>query len=150
MLEGFGCAVTTVQDGFSALAAAQTNRFDLICLDRHMPGGGRSVAGTLAGAAFLVACTSDPDGHLPEFHLVIPKPLRREDVARAVAGARRWRVRREALGWSTRQALSIARRLAAILLHNPALAAEVRAMIASAASRSAAPMRRAGGTDITA
>lgn len=69
-----GCQVTTVPDGLAALAA--NGPFDLICLDRHMPGAdGDEVAERLRGQAILVACTSDPNGVCDAFDLCLPKPI---------------------------------------------------------------------------
>ncbi len=76
-----GCVVTTVCDGAAALAAK--GPFDLICLDRHMPGpDGDEVARRLRGQAILVACTSDPSRLDEAFDLCLPKPV---DPGRLVA-----------------------------------------------------------------
>ena len=90
LLTALGCAVTTVCDGEHAIAAA--GPFDLVCLDRHMPGmGGEAVARRLWGTAYLVACTSHPDGLGPDFNAVVAKPFRCRDLAQIVEAARKWR-----------------------------------------------------------
>lgn len=103
-----GCSVTVVSDGAEALAAG--GDFDLICLDRHMPGAsGPEVAAKLKGKALMVACTSDPSVGLDDFQMVIRKPVCCVDVAQAVNAAqalkRQRNLRRlpqdEQLGWPT-------------------------------------------------
>ena len=82
-----GCVVTTVNDGEEALAAP--GPFDIVCLDRHMGGlDGQDVAAKLLGSAYLVACTSDPDGLGPGFDAVLPKPVCCCELTAIVADAR--------------------------------------------------------------
>lgn len=136
IFEALGCSVSVVANGAEALAT--DGGFDLVCLDRHMPVmGGPAAAAAMRGAAFMVACTSDPTGDLCDFHLVMPKPVSCEDVARAVAAARRWRACCVALDWRAGDAVMVGRRIAALLLRRPELAADVREMLALAAIRSA-------------
>ena len=136
LFECFGCSVTVVTNGAEALAAE--GGFDLICLDRNMPVmGGPAAAAAMGGAGFMVACTSDPTGDLCDFHMVIPKPVSCEDIARAIAAARTWRSCCGALDWRARDAIDVGRRIAALLLSSPELAADVRELLARAAARSA-------------
>lgn len=135
IFECFGCSVTTVDDGAEALVAGPD--FDLICLDRHMAVmGGPAAAKAMRSPAFMVACTSDPTGDLSDFHLVLSKPISCEDVARAVASARCWRLCQAALDLQAPDASVIAHWVAEALLRSPALAQEVRRMIAAAARSS--------------
>lgn len=135
LFECFGCSVTTVNDGAEALAAGPD--FDLICFDRHMPVmDGPTAAKAMRSRAFMVACTSDPKGDLSDFHLVLAKPIGCEDVARAVASARCWRLCRAALDLQAPEASIIAHWVADTLRRSPALAQEVRRMIAAAARSS--------------
>lgn len=56
------------------MALAQA--YDVICLDRNMPGlDGPSAARGLRGQAFLVACTSQPEGLEDQFEAVLAKPV---------------------------------------------------------------------------
>lgn len=81
-----GCIVTTVSDGEAAVAAP--GRFDVICLDRHMPGmGGVQAAEALRGASYLVACTSDPEGLGAPFDAVLAKPIQCGDLAKVLEAA---------------------------------------------------------------
>jgi CheY-like chemotaxis protein len=90
LLTALGCAVMTVPSGEAAVSAA--GPFDLICLDRHMPGmGGEAAARALQGSAYLVACTSDPDGLGPEFDAVLAKPFGCCELAGVLEAAGRWR-----------------------------------------------------------
>lgn len=101
MLERLGCTVEMTESGEAALAAAQAAPFDVYCLDKHL--SGMSGAATLAALrdlegregrrrAAAVAVTADV---LPEsisrsfrdgFDAHLPKPLRRADLARVLAG----------------------------------------------------------------
>lgn len=87
----FGCEVTTACDGAEAVATPGV--FDLVCLDRHMPVmGGIEAARRLRGRAFLVACTSDPEGLGIDFDAVLPKPISCQQIAEVVqtAAQGRW------------------------------------------------------------
>lgn len=84
------CEVTTVSDGEQALEAI--GPFDVICLDRHMPGlGGEAAARALRGQAFLVACTSHPEGLAAEFDAVVAKPFCCCELAQLLEIARAWK-----------------------------------------------------------
>ena len=97
LFEVFECAVTVAEDGLEALDLALGHRFDIVCLDRFMPGlTGDQVAQRLrAGCGlgpspYLVLCTSDPrpgDGRAP-FDAAMPKPIGVQDVAEVLAQAR--------------------------------------------------------------
>lgn len=85
-----GCAVTSVVDGVGALAAE--GPFDIICLDRHMPGmDGDEVARRLQGQGLLVACTSDPANLDEAFDVFVPKPIDMRRIAALVQSALEWR-----------------------------------------------------------
>lgn len=77
-----------VEDGVQAVERA--TGFDIICLDRHMPGlSGNEVARRIGRRAFLIACTSDPEG-VEGFDVVIAKPVSTEAIVVAMRSARRW------------------------------------------------------------
>lgn len=91
LFTALGCTVTTVPDGESAVAAGP--RFDIVCLDRHMPGiGGEAAARQLQGTAYLVACTSHPEGIDGAFDAILPKPFcccELAEIVEAASAARR-------------------------------------------------------------
>ena len=91
------CAVHEADSGQEALIAAALNGFDLICLDRHMPGvTGDEVAAQLPEDQFVVAWSTDLTDLPARFNGVLAKPLTTQSAARAIAMARAWRD--EALG----------------------------------------------------
>jgi CheY-like chemotaxis protein len=68
--------VSTANDGFQALAAASVGAFDLICLDRHMPGvSGDDVVSGLPHDQFVLAWSTDPLNLPRRFNGVLPKPV---------------------------------------------------------------------------
>ena len=93
-LEGAGYRVTSVPDGAAAVAAAQTQDFDLYVLDAIMPGlSGRAVCEQIrahkAGARFLFAsgygAETLPAAFLEDLGIrLIPKPLDPETLLRTV------------------------------------------------------------------
>jgi CheY-like chemotaxis protein len=93
-LEGAGYRVTSVADGASALAAAQTQDFDLFLLDAIMPGlSGRAVCEQIrahkSGARFLFAsgygAETLPAAFLEDLGIrLIRKPLDPETLLRTV------------------------------------------------------------------
>lgn len=86
----FGCSVTVANDGLEALSHFERCDFDLVCLDRHMPGlGGCEVARSMAGRTYLVSCTSDPSPGVEVFDTVMAKPIRAMDIVEAVTAASR-------------------------------------------------------------
>ena len=55
-----GCEVATAEDGGQALSAWAPDHFDLVCLDRHMPGlSGDDVVGRLPDDQFVLAWSTD-------------------------------------------------------------------------------------------
>lgn len=96
LYESCGCSVHLAEDGAEAMAAALSQHFNLICLDRHMPkASGDEVAKAVrstygrAPRPYLVLCTSDPrPGDAPyAFDAVLPKPVSPQDVVAVVAKA---------------------------------------------------------------
>lgn len=66
IFDALGCAVALADSGKAGLAAALAQPFDLIVLDRHMPGGGDRTVRQLrvregpSRNAYVVCCSSDP------------------------------------------------------------------------------------------
>ncbi|UTP40916.1 response regulator [Phenylobacterium sp. LH3H17] len=97
MFRHLGCTVDVVEDGEQALLVAATACFDLICLDRHMPGfSGDEVAALLPSEQFVVAWSTDLMDLPARFNSVLSKPLTAESAVRVISMARAWRD--EALG----------------------------------------------------
>lgn len=89
-----GCAVSCVEDGAKALDAAQTGDFDLVCLDRHMPGlSGDEVAMCLNGEQFVLAWSTDLSDLPARYNGVLPKPVTLDAVTSALRRAADWRAR---------------------------------------------------------
>jgi CheY-like chemotaxis protein len=87
-----GCNVSTAEDGITALAAASVDTFDLICLDRHMPGlSGDDVVSGLPGDQFVLAWSTDLTDLPHRFNGVLSKPLDLAAAERAVTRAIAWR-----------------------------------------------------------
>lgn len=86
-----GCAVTTAQDGLDALAASSAEPFDLICLDRHMPGlGGDDVVYCMPHDQFVLAWSTD-HGDLPtRFNGTLAKPVTIAAAVAAMTAAAAW------------------------------------------------------------
>lgn len=90
----FGCKVAQAETGDAALAACATEAFDLIVLDRRMPGtDGDTVVQRLRArpgpsrATFVACCSTDPPGELSAgYDIVVPKPLT-SDVAAGILKA---------------------------------------------------------------
>lgn len=86
------CAVHEADRGEEALLAAAIDGFDLICLDRHMPGlTGDEIAAQLPKDQFVVAWSTDLTDLPSRFNAVLAKPLTADSAARAIALARAWR-----------------------------------------------------------
>jgi two-component system capsular synthesis sensor histidine kinase RcsC len=86
-----GCVVTTAQDGLGALAAANVKHFDLICLDRHMPGlGGDDVVSGLAHDQFVLAWSAEQRDLPARFNGTLAKPVSIAAAEGALAQARAW------------------------------------------------------------
>ncbi|MEP6940665.1 MAG: response regulator [Rudaea sp.] len=89
-----GCSVRAVADGNAALAAAAAAEFDLMVLDRRMPGlGGAELLRVLRGrgiATPAIATSADLDEvaraelAAAGFATALPKPLRVDDLARSI------------------------------------------------------------------
>jgi CheY-like chemotaxis protein len=87
-----GCGVHEVDNGEAALIAAALEDFDLICLDRHMPGlTGDEVAAQLPKDRFVVAWSTDLSDLPARFNHILAKPLTAESAGRALALALAWR-----------------------------------------------------------
>lgn len=89
-----GCEVWAVADGGGALEAAQRQIFDLICLDRHMPGlSGDEVAARLRPDQHVLAWTTDLRALPSWFDGILPKPVSLASVVAACqAAAKRMRI----------------------------------------------------------
>lgn len=95
VFESLGCSVHAVEDGAQAVALAAG--FDVICLDRNMPGmTGDEAARRIGRRAFLIACTSEPAGVSADFDAVIGKPILYGAMAEAIQAARQTIVQRRA------------------------------------------------------
>jgi CheY-like chemotaxis protein len=89
---GLGCEVSLASDGDEALAMATIEPFELVCLDRHMPGlSGDEVAARLAPERFVVAFSTDLKDLPLRFNDVLCKPVTCAGAARVVEAARAWR-----------------------------------------------------------
>lgn len=98
-----GCAVATAQDGLEALAASSVERFDLICLDRHMPGlSGDDVVYCLPSDQFVLAWSTDLVDLPNRFNGTLAKPVTIAAAASAIAAAAAWwiKVARRDAAWS--------------------------------------------------
>ncbi len=86
-----GCTVATAQDGLEALAASSVEHFDLICLDRHMPGlGGDDVVHCLAHDQFVLAWSTDQSDVPNRFNGTLAKPVTIAAAEGAILGAIAW------------------------------------------------------------
>jgi CheY-like chemotaxis protein len=101
LLEAFGCAVATAEDGFDALARLRAERFDAVLMDIHMPrmDGLAALAAIRAGEAGdpaipVVALTADVMSTTVEsltrqgFDGVQAKPIVPEGLVAVLAGLR--------------------------------------------------------------
>jgi CheY-like chemotaxis protein len=87
-----GCVVATAHDGLDALAASSVEAFDLICLDRHMPGlGGDDIVYCLPREQFVLAWSTDERDLPGRFNGTLAKPVTVTGAAAAMAAAGRWR-----------------------------------------------------------
>lgn len=89
-----GCIVSVAEDGAQALSVSSVDHFDLICLDRNMPGlSGDEVAARLPGEQFVLAWSTD-FVDLPErFNGTLDKPANLAAVQSAMMRAQVWRTR---------------------------------------------------------
>lgn len=92
ILAHLGCAVTTAQDGGEALAISRVDHFDLICLDRNMPGlSGDDVAAALPADQFVLAWSTDLEDLPDRFNGTLSKPVSIADAQAALLRAAAWR-----------------------------------------------------------
>lgn len=90
----FGCDVATAEDGSEALLASTGEHFDLICLDRHMPGlSGDDVAAQLSSDQFVLAWSTDLTDLPDRFNGALCKPVTLAGAQAALARAAAWRSR---------------------------------------------------------
>jgi CheY-like chemotaxis protein len=83
IFEALGCSVTLAEGAAEALRACARSRFDVVLMDRNMPGGhGDQAVRRLRrrqGAAqhtFVACCSSDPPRDLSAgYDVLAPKPL---------------------------------------------------------------------------
>ena len=108
IFEHLGCVVNAVEGGEAALTLVASISFDLICLDRFMPGMfGDEVAVRLPAELFVDAWSTEASNLSPRFDGVLPKPITIAAaagvLARAIA-ARESRLRSGRLPRSSRRA----------------------------------------------
>jgi CheY-like chemotaxis protein len=97
ILTHLGCAVVTAEDGDRALGAFSPDHFDLICLDRHMPGlSGDDVAARLPADQFVLAWSTDLSDLPERFNGALSKPITLAAAQGALEKALAWRARRPA------------------------------------------------------
>jgi len=87
-----GCAVSAAEDGAQALSRSNVEHFDLICLDRHMPGlTGDEVVAKLPPGQFVLAWSTDLSSLPVRFNGTLSKPVTLAAVQGAMERAVRWR-----------------------------------------------------------
>lgn len=97
LLSHLGCVVTMAEDGAQALCTSSVNRFDLICLDRHMPGlSGDEVAERLPDEQFVLAWSTDVSDLPRRFNGTLSKPVTLPALQAALERAQAWRARASA------------------------------------------------------
>ena len=95
LLTHLGCDVTVAQDGAEALAATRIGDFDLICLDRHMPGlSGDDVADRMPPEQLVLAWSTDLSDLPERFNGVLAKPINMDALVRALECVTRGRADR--------------------------------------------------------
>jgi CheY-like chemotaxis protein len=88
-----GCAVSVAENGAQALSATNAAHFDLICLDRHMPGmSGDEAVSHLAADQFVLAWSTDTSNLPARFNGVLCNPVTVAAVQVALARALAWRI----------------------------------------------------------
>ena len=93
LFEALGCSVATAECGLDALAASSVERFDLICLDRHMPGlSGDQVLAALPVDQFVLAWSTDLTDLPCRFNGTLAKPLTLAAAESAIARAIAWQI----------------------------------------------------------
>ena len=94
-----GCHVSVAEDGAQALCTLAVDHFDLICLDRVMPGlPGDEVAERLPAEQFVLAWSTDLSALPARFNGVLPKPISIAAAQVALERARDWRRRAHTRG----------------------------------------------------
>ena len=89
-----GCLVSVAEDGAQALSTSFVADFDLICLDRHMPGlSGDEVVGCLPAEQFVLAWSTDLSDLPQRFNGTLAKPISLASAQVAIACAQAWRAR---------------------------------------------------------
>ena len=87
-----GCDVSVAEDGAQALSTSRVDHFDLICLDRHMPGlSGDEVASSLPAEQFVLAWSTDLSDLPDRFNGTLSKPVSLAAAAGAILRATVWR-----------------------------------------------------------
>jgi CheY-like chemotaxis protein len=85
-----GCVVSVAEDGAQALSQSSVDHFDLICLDRHMPGpSGDEVVALLPADQFVLAWSTELSDLPERFNGTLSKPviIAAAQTALAKAGA---------------------------------------------------------------
>jgi CheY-like chemotaxis protein len=94
LLTHLGCDVTVAEDGAQALTTTAADQFDLICLDRHMPGlSGDDVAERLPSEQFILAWSTDLNDLPDRFNGTLSKPVTIAAAQLAMSRAEAWRTR---------------------------------------------------------
>jgi two-component system capsular synthesis sensor histidine kinase RcsC len=92
VLTHLGCIVSVAEDGAQALSASGVDHFDLICLDRHMPGlSGDEVVARLPAEQFVLAWSTDHCDLPDRFNGTLSKPVSIASAQNALARATAWR-----------------------------------------------------------
>jgi CheY-like chemotaxis protein len=87
-----GCDVSVAEDGAQALSTSSVDHFDLICLDRHMPGlSGDDVASSLPAEQFVLAWSTDLSDLPARFNGTLSKPVSLAAAQCAMLRATAWR-----------------------------------------------------------
>jgi CheY-like chemotaxis protein len=92
ILTHLGCTVSVAENGAQALSISTVDHFDLICLDRHMPGlSGDEVAARLSDDQFVLAWSTDPSDLPQRFNGALAKPVSLAAAQAAMTRALAWR-----------------------------------------------------------
>jgi CheY-like chemotaxis protein len=87
-----GGVVSIAEDGMQALSILAVDHFDLICLDRHMPGmSGDEVVECLPRDQFVLAWSTDPCDLPARFNGTLAKPVSLAAARAAMTRAQAWR-----------------------------------------------------------
>ena len=92
LLSHLGCVVSQAEDGAQALSMSSVSHFDLICLDRHMPGlTGDEVAARLPAEQFVLAWSTDVSDLPKRYNGRLSKPVTLPALQTALMRAEAWR-----------------------------------------------------------